>query len=706
MLLRRTGNAFRLLLLALVLCGRQSCPAAEPPSLADALQERSALGRALTTRFLPLEDEAAAHGSHLVLNLAVALLIAAGLAALKSSPRLQQQFPSPNSKPASPADLASNLLEEPSVVAFFDALKAGPSAPSACAPATAHPLREFSETAPGHLADLRKLFSELGRAPGEAARQAKLLEAVQRISTLREQAGRLKLVPAWQVAFALEELLKQLQRKPTDLTPSVLRTTAGALDLLRDLCHRRVRPDLATEPPVRLLAVDDDLICRRAMSFSLMKAFPKPDLAPDGEAALALAIQHPYDAIFLDVEMPGMTGFDLCSRIHKTELNRTTPVVFVTGHADLESRTQATLLGAQDFIAKPFLMFEITLKVLTMVLRARLDPAAAKPAPAATPEITSAARAVPAPAGAAGDEDRLASPASAHLEVAAPDARSTTSLPARPELVEAFFTRAPAQLEALRQHLAAAGNVKPDGLKDLLGDLYLDTHKLCSDTRRAELSAALRLTSALEAMLNKLFDHPKLGTPSTLDAAAGALDVLDELCRARTDPDLAQPAARILVVDDDPVACRAIAMSLQLAFGRPDSAASGEAAVALAGKRGYDLIFLDVSMPGMDGFAACAQIHGTVLNNNTPVVFVTGADDTASRAQAASCGGCGFIPKPVLASQITLVALSYLLHSRLGRPIPVLGALPSPTGSSPEPIAPSLAEGKHPQWAGSVGRPN
>ena len=731
------------MLVALVLWSRQLCPATEPLSLAEAMQERSALGRALTNRFAGAGGEAPDEGSHTGLNVAAALLIAALLAALRFAPTLLRRVRPWIAKLTDSDDLMSKLLEEPSVAAFFDALRAGPPAPPAGTSAPANPLQAFYDSAPRQLAKLQKLFSEIGRASDEATRRERLQESFQQAGKLRERAGLPELLPIWQVAFALEELLKQLLRKASTVSPSVLRTTAGALDLLRDLCSRRSRPDLAAEPPVRLLAVDDDPICRRAMSFALAKAFREPELAPDGEAALALAAKQRYDAIFLDVEMPAMDGFELCTRIHETELNRMTPVVFVTRHDGLESRAQATVLGAEAFIAKPFLVFEITVKALTMVMRARLDHSAAEPVPARKPEAASTSPAMPASAAAAASgalarsdqlclgagrektpssgsltaescegvalvsppcSSTLASAEAAALREPGPGALSALSQPARQALAHAFFTHAPSQSEALRKQLASAREASPGSLKELLGDLYLDAHRLRSDAGCAELIAVLRLGSALEAMLKRLYDCPKLCTPSTLDAAAGALDVLDELCRARTDPDLAQPAVRLMVVDDDPVACRAIAVSLQLVFSRPDSANSGEAALALASKRGYDLIFLDVAMPGMDGFAACAQIHGTDLNRLTPIVFVTSHNDTVSRAQAAVSGGCGFIPKPVLASQITLVALSYILHGRLGRQIPALDAPPSLlAGSGSETAPPELAGQEHPRLAGPVG---
>jgi CheY-like chemotaxis protein len=81
----------------------------------------------------------------------------------------------------------------------------------------------------------------------------------------------------------------------------------------------------------------------------------------------------------------------------------------------------------------------------------------------------------------------------------------------------------------------------------------------------------------------------------------------------------------------------------------------------------FDAIFLDVQMPGMDGFVTCAKIHETALNARTPVVFVTSHTDIASREKAAQAGGSGFIPKPALAVEITLRALTLVLRGRLAR---------------------------------------
>jgi len=110
---------------------------------------------------------------------------------------------------------------------------------------------------------------------------------------------------------------------------------------------------------------------RIAVAASLKKAFDAPDLAPDAEAGLSLAAKQAYNAIFLDVEMPGMDGFELCKRIRESGCNRDTPVVFVTRHSDFESRAKAALSGGQYLLGKPFLALEITVKALTLVWRSR-----------------------------------------------------------------------------------------------------------------------------------------------------------------------------------------------------------------------------------------------------------------------------------------------------------------------------------------------
>jgi CheY-like chemotaxis protein len=258
--------------------------------------------------------------------------------------------------------------------------------PKPAPPPKRDPLKEFFAGAPKDLAAFRDTLQDLGRAADDSAKQSVLANLAEKVSALKAAAQFPELVPAWQMAAALEALLKHLLDKPNKLTPSTIRTVAAAADLLDTLSRPGVRPDLAQDPPIRVLAADDDPISRHAVSFALKQALNLPDLAVDGPSALKLAGLTSYDAIFLDVQMPGMDGFELCSKIRQTELNRATPVVFVTCHSDFNARAKSTLVGGQDLIGKPFLTFEVALKALTLVLRTRAGKAPAEQPPSAKPE--------------------------------------------------------------------------------------------------------------------------------------------------------------------------------------------------------------------------------------------------------------------------------------------------------------------------------
>ena len=75
-----------------------------------------------------------------------------------------------------------------------------------------------------------------------------------------------------------------------------------------------------------------------------------------GSAGVTPLYQNRFDLIFLDVDMPGMDGFELCKKIRTSATNKSTPVVFVTSVSEFENRSRSTLNGGHEWIAKPFLL--------------------------------------------------------------------------------------------------------------------------------------------------------------------------------------------------------------------------------------------------------------------------------------------------------------------------------------------------------------
>ncbi len=183
--------------------------------------------------------------------------------------------------PVAGKDLSTKVLaEEEAFASFMEAFRVGPVAsPCADAPGDNGRFNEFRARVKERLITQRKLLHDIGRESEDAARQKLLTNLHFEMGVLKDEAGFPEVLPVWQAASALEGLLKQLTEKMRNVTPSTLRTIAGGLDLLDDLCVPGLSPNLLTDHPLRFLVVDDDLISRQALSVSLKKAFSQPDLA-------------------------------------------------------------------------------------------------------------------------------------------------------------------------------------------------------------------------------------------------------------------------------------------------------------------------------------------------------------------------------------------------------------------------------------------
>ncbi len=234
-------------------------------------------------------------------------------------------------------------------------------------------LRTFLESAPESLAGLRKLMHEFLRAPNETARLGLLFEMYRKVHSLTGNAAMVGIKNIAQMCSALEALLKELNEKPKNITPSVMRTIAHVVDFLGILFEKGTGPSVMDNPPISILVVDDEIISRRAIIYALEKAQLKSEGIEDPMQADKLLSQKQYDLIILDVDMPGMNGFELCTRLRSLPLNQTTPVIFVTSLTDFESRARSSLSGGNDLIAKPFFFIELTVKALAFVLKGRLS---------------------------------------------------------------------------------------------------------------------------------------------------------------------------------------------------------------------------------------------------------------------------------------------------------------------------------------------
>ena len=175
-------------------------------------------------------------------------------------------------------------------------------------------------------------------------------------------------------------MLREFQAKPEGLNPSTKRTLTQAVDFLAMLFTNAGLHETGRPLQEQILVVDDEIISRRVIGHSLEKAGLKSTAVSHPDEAIKLLTEQSYDLVFLDVEMPGMNGFDLCKKLRGMPLHARTPVIFVTALSGFESRAKSSLSGGDDFIGKPFSYIELAVKGLIYVLRGTLgDTATATP---------------------------------------------------------------------------------------------------------------------------------------------------------------------------------------------------------------------------------------------------------------------------------------------------------------------------------------
>jgi len=93
------------------------------------------------------------------------------------------------------------------------------------------------------------------------------------------------------------------------------------------------------------------------------------ELARTGKAGIAFAQESKFDLITLEVDLPDISGFGICSDLKQRHYSRHTPVVFVSAHSSLEDQQHGLDVGAADYITKPFETFEFAPRLLSNLNR-------------------------------------------------------------------------------------------------------------------------------------------------------------------------------------------------------------------------------------------------------------------------------------------------------------------------------------------------
>ena len=171
------------------------------------------------------------------------------------------------------------------------------------------------------------------------------------------------------IAVAL--LAPGVEPGPIEPADAVLGTpidTTRVLETVRAILHGG--DDEPADPAARILVVDDDVGMRRLMENILAREGHTPIVAGSGREGLAVFEAERPDLVLLDVQMPGMNGFEVLTKMRESRSD--VPVIMVTAYGSEQVAADALRLGADDYVAKPLRVPHIAFRIQRNLEKARL----------------------------------------------------------------------------------------------------------------------------------------------------------------------------------------------------------------------------------------------------------------------------------------------------------------------------------------------
>ena len=374
----------------------------------------------------------------------------------------------------------------------------------------------------------------------------------------------------------------------------------------------------------KILIIEDDPIILYLYKTHFERAGFEVKVANNGEAGFYLLHQSPTDAVLLDLMLPKINGVQVLKSIRSSDAFPNIPVFVFTNVYLSDLAKQAKAAGATKVFDKAAI---IPLDLIDAV-REALDPGSPR----------------------------------------APSTNSRSRSDLNFEVIRSFRETAPKTINALRKTLLALSKSSEDGVRvSRLSELYEGVHTFAGGASAAGFRVLAEMSAALEALLSELSGRLEQVNASTLRTVSHAIDFLDVLFtspKAKSEPLLAGPL-KALIVDDEIISRRAVIASLERARLRWVESECPYLALSLLKEQSFDLVFLDVSMPEMDGFEVCLELRRFPGHKKTPVIFVTALTDFESRSRSTLSGGTDLIAKPFLFTELAVKALNHGLKYRM-----------------------------------------
>ena len=379
----------------------------------------------------------------------------------------------------------------------------------------------------------------------------------------------------------------------------------------------------------RILLAEDNPVNQEVAVGMLTVLGCEVDLAADGVEAVATWSENRYDLVLMDCHMPEMDGFGATEELRRLEREQgrpMTPVIALTADVQKGIEQQCAVAGMNGYLSKPFNMNQL-LATLQQHLQI-VDPGSGSP--------DRRQRMLPLL--------RLEAPLDPDTLQQLRDLDQASGRNVMGRAIQHFIEQMPVELEALKQALAEQDAETLRGV----------AHRMKSSSASLGAQALSRHCARLENTARNGDLAPVAGLLDGIEAALPAvLDALEQerqrcpVAHADSSPPKPSGGELILLVDDDPAFREILKEVLSGAGYRVREAGSGAEALAMVVSERPDMVLLDALMEDMDGFEVCRRLLRIDQMSHTPVLMVTGLDDSDSVDQAYDAGASGFVIKPV-----------------------------------------------------------
>jgi CheY-like chemotaxis protein len=385
-----------------------------------------------------------------------------------------------------------------------------------------------------------------------------------------------------------------------------------------------------------IVVVEDNQIVAAIYRSKLQAEGFLVEVAEDGQGGLEMIERVRPDLVLLDLVLPKLSGVEVLKQLRAQPDFQALPVIVFSSSYVSDEAWEA---GATQVLNKASHCPKLVVEEVKTLLAATLTPLM----PAKNSQLPKIMTSFPAKATVINlnEDERF-----------------------QAEMRKTFHTDVPETVSALSASLQAFVKTPNDPAHSY--DLYRKIHAVSGIAGLSGLRRIALLSAPLEAFFKELSANPKQINSSALRTAVQSIEFLILIFEQPSGGQSAELVTSFdaLVVDGEELTRRAVSDALEKAELRCLRIADSQTALKVLGENQFNLLFIDIEMPELNGLELCLKLRELPMYKETPVVFMTSLSKFEQLTAIAERGENDMIVKPFHYTEAVTKALTLLLKSR------------------------------------------